>query len=391
MPNATMRTFVGVAKDATNTTLAAAAVVGATAVTVASATGITNASTIVIVDGPNSETRAVTAVAGNVLTVAALTYAHPANTYVYAQPTASLGPTDFIAITGTPTFEDVVTKLTDKGYRGSNVEAYASVDGVAHGELDFTGDFFPDTFGYLLGCMLGATDFTGGTPNQHGFSGNNVGNGQATPYVFYFYDVTNTRAYSGARLEEVTLKFDPSGLITYQAKGKAMQGAVVPNPVAAFSAAVPVGSWRAAATLAGVVLPTLITAEITFKRTIQVVQTQDGTQGPYRIFCGALAVSGKATFVKEDDSQINNFLNNSQPSLVFSYTQGAGATQTGLTIQMTKCNYETAKPVLGSSDMYEDEITFSGLANVTDATIAGGGYSPAKAVLLNAKPTGTYV
>jgi len=170
-----------------------------------------------------------------------------------------------------------------------------------------------------------------------------------------------------------------------------MPSAVVANPVPAFSSALPVGAWRAAATVAGTLLPTLITAEIVIKRVVNAVQTQDGTQGPYRVFAGALSVSGKATFVMEDDAQILNYQQNTQPPVSFAFTQGAGASQTGLTLQMSKCNYLTGKPLMGSNEMFEVEITFDGLANVTDATTSGGGYSPIKATLLNAKPTGTYV
>lgn len=390
MPNANMRTYVAVAKDKLNTTLSASVAAAAVTVPVVDATGITNTSTIVIVDGTLTETRAVSAVAGNNLTVAALTNAHPGNTYVYAQPTASLGPTDYLPITGSPSFEDTIAKHPDKGYRGSNVEDYASVDGTWHSQLDFSGDFFPDTFGYLLGCILGATDFTGGTPNTHAFSGNNVGNGQPLAYAFYFFDVVNTRVYSGARIEELVIKLDPAGLITYACKAKGQPSGIVANPTPSFSSLLPVGAWRAAATVGGTLTGTLITAEINIKRNVTPVQTQDGTQGPYRVFGGALSCSGKATFIMEDDTVLLNYMNNTQPSLLFSFRQGSGASQVGLDLQMTKANYETAKPVLGGNEMFEVEVTFNALANTTDATTAGTGFSPIKATLLNAKATGTY-
>jgi len=54
---------------------------------------------------------------------------HPGFTYVYAQPTASVGPTDYIPVTGDPDFMDAYTQLDDKGNRRQHGGALRSEPG----------------------------------------------------------------------------------------------------------------------------------------------------------------------------------------------------------------------------------------------------------------------
>jgi hypothetical protein len=109
------------------------------------------------------------------------------------------------------------------------------------------------------------------------------------------------------------------------------------------------------------------------------------------VWQGPMVVDGKASLVFEDNTQLNNFLNNSQPALKLTWT-ASGANPNTLTVQMTKCNFESFKPkYTGTSAGYiEADLTFRGLGNTTDANTAGGGYSPARVSLGNAKATGTF-
>jgi hypothetical protein len=136
MPLATYRSFLGIAKDASATTLAAAVAAGATTITIVG-TGVPASSTVFIWDGPLSESKAVSAGGGtSTLTVAALTNAHPANVYITSQLTASVGPTDYIPLTSIEP-EDMYTPLDDKGYRGSVGDVYNLVQGPAHSEFSW--------------------------------------------------------------------------------------------------------------------------------------------------------------------------------------------------------------------------------------------------------------
>lgn len=386
MPQPSFRSYLGIAKDTVETYLTAAVAAGATTITI-SGTAVAAGSTIVIVDGPLTESRLISAGGGtSTLTVPALTYAHNVNTYVYAQ--ATVGPVDFIPVTGMD-FEDKYMRLDDKGMRGSNVEVYDHIDGVTASDWSVSGDLFPDTIGYWLGGVLGAIDFAGGTPNVHTIATKNTGDGQPTPFLLYVFDVTNTRAYASAKVEDLNIKLDPAGLLTYTAKGKAFASGVVANPTSSFSTLPPQAGWTIAATVGGASVNTLLQADVALKRKVEVLHTLDGAQGPYKIWGGQVSASGKLTFVMEDDSQLNNFINNSKPALDLSFLAGTGATQTGLALNFAKAGFKTGKPVYGK-DYIELPVDFDGLANTTNANTAGTGYSPVKATLRNAKATATY-
>lgn len=389
MPLAAFKSFVGVAKDSIFTTLSAAVAAGATTVPVVG-TSIPASSTIFIVDGALSENRAVTAGGGtSSLTVAALTNAHPANTYVFAQLTASVGPTDYIPITSLE-FDDAFAQLDDKGYRGSNVDTYNRMQGTVNSEFSLGGDLFTDTIGYLLGGIFGATDFTGGTPNTHAFSVKNTTNCQPTPFVIYDYDGVNARAFSHAKFEELDFKLDPAGLVTWTAKGRGYTSSIVSTPTPSYSTVPPSPAWQAVATIGGTSLMTVVSANVNLKRAMDVVQTLDGTQNAYEIFVGEMSATGTLTVVMEDDTQLNNYLQASQPSLDLTLTNGTGATQQYFQLHFTKANYDKATPKQTGKSYVEIDIPFTGVANTTDATTAGTGYSPLKATIKNTKATGTF-
>jgi hypothetical protein len=388
MPLPTYRSFIGVAKDSVNTTLAASVAAGATTVTVVG-TGVAASSTIFIWDGANSESRAVTAGGGtSTLTVAALTYAHPANVYVTAQLTASVGPTDYIPVVSIDV-EDMYADLEDKGFRGSAVDTYGIVQGPAHSEVTVNGDAFADTLGYWIGGVLGATDFTGGTPNIHAFSVKNTSDGQPTAFSIYDFDVVNTRVYPSSRVSSVALTFDGEGLLTYSAKLVGVASGVVATPTTSYSALSPVAVWTGLVTIGGTAVQTLLNGDMTIQRPVNALQTLDTTQHPYRIFAGQVGVDGKLTFIMEDDTQLANMINNSQPSLDVLFSTGSGAGLQQVQLHCTKAAYMSAKPARGQ-DYVQVDVTYKGIANTTDATTAGTGFSPVKVTLKNTKATGTY-
>lgn len=389
MPQPSFRSFIGIAKDSVNTTLSAAVAVGATSIPVVG-TSIAASTTIFFVDGPSSESRAVTAGGGtSTLTVAATTFAHPANTYVYAQLTASLGPTDYFPVTSLE-FHDVYQQLSDKGYRGSAVDEYNRIQGPVNSEITLGGDLYTDTIGYMLGGIFGAVDFSAGTPNQHDFSVKNTGDTQPTPFVLYDFDVVNTRSFAGTKFEELAFKLDPAGLVTWTAKARGYTSGVVANPTQSYSTVGASPAWQVQATIGGTALLTVVSADITIKRAIQPIWTLQAIQNPYKIFLGQCSASGTLTFVMEDDTQLANYLNQSQPSLDLTLTAGTGATQQQFKLHFTKANFDDATPKQVGKPYIELTVPFTAIANTTDATTAGTGYSPLKATIKNTKSTGTY-
>lgn len=390
MPFSAYKSTWGFAKDTANATLTAAVAAGATTIPVSN-TNIPASSTITIIDGPLTEQRAVTAGGGTTsLTVAALTNAHSANAYIVSQLTASQGPADFVPVTVLD-WQDTIAQLKDRGLRGSAVEEYGNVQGVRQSLVTIGGDVFPDTFGYFVGGVTGAVDFTGGTPNAFAFSVKNTTDTQPTPFLCWDQRSSlETRMIAGTKLEELQIVFDPAGLLTYTAKMQGWMSGTVANPTPTYSTVTPAPSWGCQATIGGTAVNYVMKADVTVKRPIAPIFTLQGVQDPYRLWNKAQTVEGKFTIVVEDNVQLSNFLNNSQPSLTLLFT-AAGANPNTVQVTMTKCNFELFKETAtGRSGYLEAEIGFRGLGNLTDATTAGTGYAPCKITVKNTKPTGTY-
>ena len=135
----------------------------------------------------------------------------------------------------------------------------------------------------------------------------------------------------------------------------------------------------------------VMTADYSFKRqAFGEIFTLQGVQDPLAIFSGPVAASVKTSIIVDDDVQLLNYINQSQPS--FSLTarigQGAAATDNGVAVQTSVVNYEAVKVVQHGKAYVTLDVPFQAIANATDKTTAGGGLSPAL-VTLSTKVTGT--
>ena len=394
MPIAGMRGWVGFAKAGAPTYLTAPVAVGATSIGV-NGTSVPASSTIFFIDGVNSESRAVTAGgASSTLTVAATTNAHPANTPVYWQLTAALGPASWVPVTNVDP-ADMISYIDDVGLRGSNVTAYNSTAATVHAELGIDGDVFPDAFGYIIGSVYGAVDFSAGSPNTHTFAGMNTAasNGQPTPMLLFVYDGFNVRMYAGAKCSEVDLKFDVTANVSYTSKWMSLGSCVVAGYTPTFSNLTPQAAWQAAASINSVTVPNVLSADFTIKRdSMEAIQTLDGSQQATIVWAGPLSTAGNLNLTMEDDTNLNYYLAGNPIPVSFTLTNGTGATQVQVQLQMSKCLFVDGwKPAItGGSGYVEVGGPVTAESNTTDANTAGGGYSPSRVVLKNTVATGSY-
>jgi hypothetical protein len=376
-----------VTKDGAHSQLSAASTVAATSLVVTSGTGFTASGYVTVYDGVHTETVAVSGLSTNTLTVAATTYAHGLGCPVFVTAAAN-APTDYIPVT-TFTPNDNRTMYEDKGYRGSDTDVYGLVAGNVFGSYGTGGDVFPDTIGWLLALMLGDVATTGGSaPYTHTFSAYNTGNGQPGTKTFTDYDAIQTRAFPGETCTDLSINITSNALLTWTATMQGYSSGTVANPTQSFSSITPVPVWSGGTTIGGTYTPTLLSASIDMKRNGTVLNAVNGNPNPYSLWVGPLSVTGKLTFVAEDETQLLNYLNNSQPSCVIDFTSGTSSALTEVKFQMSKCAY-TAGTKNRGQDYQSVDITYTAVANTTDAG-ASGGYSPIKAQLQNARVSGTY-
>jgi len=396
LPVLAQRSALGVAVDQGKGLLAAAVAAAGTSLQIIPATisgALVATGNVTIYDGANTETVAVTAYtppaagANGILTVSALARSHGSGVLV-ARTQPANAPTDFIPVkTFTP--NDMITYLSDQNFRGSAVNIYGQLPGVIHGEYDTGGDVFPDSIGYLLAGLLGDVVTTGAAGAfTHVFAALNAGNAQSKSLTVTDVEPVQPRAFPGMVVADLSLAFTAAQFLTYTAKLTGYQSAPAAQPTLSFSTDQPLQAWTGGVTIGGVYSPALLSGTMDIKRNATVENTVSGQQGPYIVWDGPVEVSGKLTFIYEDESQLLNYLQGTAPSIDIPFTIGSGAALRVVRLHMSKANY-TAGQKMRTGDSLAMDITYSAIANTTDAG-ASGGYSPVKVTLQNAKPAGTY-
>jgi hypothetical protein len=305
-----------------------------------------------------------------------------------------VAPTAFIPV-GVSKFKavDIIDPLMDEGLRGSNNKNYNYVQGRVRSTVEFGGPVFADTIPWAIAGLLGSVATTGSVaPFTHTVSLKNASatgtDAQPTAFTVTDFYVANVRAYAGCQIHDFNLTFSAEGLLEYDAKATGWQSTTASTPTPSFSTITPTPVWQATVSVAGSTVSNTVDGSLTLTRSVTPIYGINNTQNPYSIFVGPLEVKGQLKFVMENDTQLTNFLSNSQPAIVINWTNGSGASATQLQATITKGAY-TAAVIDRSKDFVEVMIDLTGVGNTTDAGSTGG-YAPIKFVSQNAVTSGTY-
>jgi hypothetical protein len=305
-----------------------------------------------------------------------------------------VAPTDFIPVAKDSLKPvDIVDPLYDTGLRGSNVVNYNYIQGRTRSTFDFGGAVFADTIGYGLAGLLGAVATTGASaPYTHTISLLNSLTSdvdvQPISYTLTDFYAVDVRSYPGCQFSDFSLKFNADGMLEYDTKTTGWASSTVADPTPTFSTVLPTPVWRGTVSIGGSAVATAMEGSIEMTRGVTPIYGISNTQNPYQVFLGALEVTGNIKFVMENDSQLINFLNNTQPAIVLNWAYGTGATAVQIQATISKGAY-TAAVIERGDDFVSVAIEFNAQANTTDDG-ASGGYAPIKWVLQNAKASGTY-
>ena len=305
-----------------------------------------------------------------------------------------VAPTDFIPVAKDSIKPvDVVDPLYDTGLRGSNVVNYAYLQGRTRSTFDFGGAVFADTVGYAIAGLLGSVATTGASaPYTHTISLKNSlvsgADDQPISYTLTDFYAADVRSYPGCQFSDFSLKFNADGMLEYDTKTTGWASSAVADPTPTFSTLLPTVVWRGAVSIGGATVSTSMTGNIDMTRSVTPVYGISNTQNPYNIFLGPLEVTGKITFIMEDDTELTRFLNNTQPAIVLNWAYGSGASAVQIQATISKGAY-TAAVIERGEDFVQVSIDLNGQATTTDAGSTGG-FAPIKWVLQNAKASGTY-
>jgi len=302
-------------------------------------------------------------------------------------------PTDFIPVLASSLKPvDVIMPLYDQGLRGSNVNSYAYIPGRTHSTVDFGGDVFPDTIGYALSGIMGEVTTVGATaPYTHTIALKNTAtvgaDSQPIAYTITDYYAANVRAYAGQQFHDFTLTFSAEGLLSYTAKSTGWLSSTASTPTPSFSTVLPTPVWQGTVSVGGSTVSNAVTGTLTMARPATPIYGVSATQNPYNVFVGPLTVTGSLDFVMEDDTQLINYLTNTQPAIVLNWAYGTGASAVQVQATLTKGAY-VVTGIDRSKDFVTIKCDINAQANTTDKGSIG--YSPIKWVLQNAKASGTY-
>jgi hypothetical protein len=305
-----------------------------------------------------------------------------------------VAPTDFIPVSKDSIKPvDVVDPLYDTGLRGSNVVNYAYLQGRTRSTFDFGGAVFADTVGYGIAGLLGSVATTGASaPYTHTISlKNSLTSGaddQPISYTLTDFYAADVRSYPGCQFSDFSLKFNADGMLEYDTKTTGWASSAVSDPTPTFSTLLPTVVWRGAVSIGGSTVSNAMTGNIDMTRSVTPVYGISNTQNPYQVFLGPLEVTGKITFIMEDDTELTRFLNNTQPAIVLNWAYGAGASAVQIQATISKGAY-TAAVIERGDDYVQVSIDLNGQSTTTDAGSTGG-FAPIKWVLQNAKASGTY-
>ena len=223
--------------------------------------------------------------------------------------------------------------------------------------------------------------------NAHVFACKNNADGQPTSFTFSDFDGDATRAFAGSKLSELSFKFSADGLLTFTSKVESWASVTMTTPTPSYSTVLPIAAYTGVLEIGGQPVVNVVSAQLDFKRKSEYLQTVQGSQDPYGIFSGALAVTGKLTTVMlASDPLLAKIGNSSNPGDVYNLAFAAG--NASLVFQMSDVVYDKVTPVRGK-DYVQLDVEFTAVGNTTDAG-ATNGYSPCKVTLGNNVATGTY-
>lgn len=287
--------------------------------------------------------------------------------------TAIASPTTWVPFK-TLKSEDDIKRVIDSGIRGSLAKDFASYAGIASAKYDLDGMVYPDVFGNFLLAILGQDAVTGTGPYTHAFT---LAATQPPSYTLTDYDGVNERQFAGSVLQQLDLKFTTEGELSKSAKFVSKLSATAASiHTPTYGTIAPIVGYQSALTIAGAGNTRLIGGDLNLKRDVKFTFGANNSQSPTKVNVGTLEVTGKLDFEIDDYTELNYYLNTTQPIVVLTFTSGANV----LTIQMSKCDFEKMAGIDRSQEMARVSASIRGIYNTTDA-------GPVKITLVNSIAT----
>jgi len=231
---------------------------------------------------------------------------------------------------------------------------------------------FTSTFA-LLNSDLGYAGVPGAQPPTH----------TLTDYTALTPNV-GARSYPSACLSKLDFTGNAEQLLEVKFTGNSWPSAPASaSPVKSLTAVEPVAAWQSTIKIGGTPVYDIGDWAVSVTRKLQAYYTAQGSNIPFIIARGELSITGTLNFtVAEDESALSYMLENSQPSLSITVSNGqTGAAETSLTFTASRAAFTKSAPTRNSVLIGYD-TTFDCVANPTDVG-GSGGMAPGKFTLVS--------
>src|SRR5215831_1613803 len=244
----------------------------------------------------------------------------------------AVAATDYYPI-AKPKFTVKYAPIEDIGFRSNASELQAWYQGVGNTLIDLPDMlFYPNATGHLLMGMLGVdTNVT----TTHTLTLLNTALPKSYSLYKFWGGVATVDQVAGVFWSDLQFKFMNPGKLTVAAKGTGKiqtQGTKPTNAYETNSVFLP---WQASFSLGGSGNTKIYDAEINLKRPVEWIWGFNGTQDATGGNVGPLRVKGKITAASVDLTELNFYLNNTQPVASIAFTSGSNS----LTFQMSKAAF----------------------------------------------------
>jgi hypothetical protein len=299
--------------------------------------------------------------------------------------TAESIPTIWVPV-DTPKWSPKLTMHTDQAMRGFMGDDYQQVAGMRYDEITYKTYVYMDSiFPHLL-ALLGHADVVTGTadPATHKTALNNgtgTDNAQPPTYTGFYFDAAGKCwQVPGMVMAELKLDTKVDELDTVDVTWHGLPATAIAAPTNTPTTSKPMPAWNSVISIGGSAVSAYSEVSLDYKRNTKPVNTINDSQSPLGIYGGGVSITGTLTAVYQGstDSNLVDFLANTQPSLTVKWSPVGDATH-NLTLQHSVVAYDSADPQ-GSGDWMEIQSNIKALMNATDALDSK--LSPAQVVFL---------
>lgn len=262
----------------------------------------------------------------------------------------------------------------DVGLRGIGAQTFGLYQGVEYSDWKYLLDMYQTDTPLLFTSILGPDTKSGtASPYTHTF---NLASAEPSSICLHDYDGYEEWVLAGSRMSAMNIKFDVAKNLTADIQGQGFPHTTTTKETPSVTAEQYYMGWQAALKIAGSSNYHLVSMQLNMTRKLQVRHSAQNSQAPTYVFVGPLEVAGSITFDVEDDTEFNYYANNTQPSVVVTFTDGSNS----LKFQMSTCAFKNPTRFTSGTDWLQLDASFTAVYNTTDS-------GPIEIVAVNSRAT----